>query len=99
MKILRFIMFGFISWALLVSFSSVNASVYVHGYYRSNGTYVQPYYRSSLDSTITNNYSYCGNINPYTGAVGSVGCGSSIYTTPSYLILTPTPTPYVDLNA
>lgn len=30
--------------------------VYVHGYYRSNGTYVHPYVRSSPDSSRANNY-------------------------------------------
>jgi len=47
------------------------ADQYVHGYTRSNGTYVQPYYRSSPDKTVTNNFSYKGNVNPYTGAVGT----------------------------
>jgi hypothetical protein len=41
--------------------------VYVEGYYRKNGTYVQPHYRSSPDNSPYNNYSYPGNINPYTG--------------------------------
>lgn len=44
--------------------------VAVHGYYRSNGTYVQPYHRSAPDGTVTNNYSYSGNTNPYTGSTG-----------------------------
>jgi hypothetical protein len=47
------------------------AAQYVHGYTRSNGTYVHPYYRSSPDNTVTNNFSYKGNVNPYTGAVGT----------------------------
>ena len=33
------------------------ADVYVNGYYRSNGTYVQPYHRSNPDGYIYNNYS------------------------------------------
>lgn len=44
-----------------------NAAVYVHGYYRSNGTYVQPHYRSNPDGNPYNNWSYPGNTNPYTG--------------------------------
>jgi hypothetical protein len=44
-------------------------AVYVHGYYRSNGTYVQPHYRSSPDGNPYNNWSYPGNTNPYTGKV------------------------------
>jgi len=47
------------------------ADEYVHGYTRSNGTYVQGYTRSSPDGTVTDNYSYEGNTNPYTGKVGS----------------------------
>ena len=43
------------------------SQVYVEGYYRKNGTYVQPHYRSSPDKSPYNNYSYPGNINPYTG--------------------------------
>jgi hypothetical protein len=50
---------------------SAFADQYVHGYTRSNGTYVHSYYRSSPDSTVTNNFTYKGNINPYTGAVGA----------------------------
>lgn len=47
------------------------ADEYVNGYYRSNGTYVNGYYRSDPDDTVTNNYSYEGNINPYTGKIGT----------------------------
>lgn len=48
-----------------------SADVYVRGYYRSNGTYVAPHYRSDPDSSIYNNWSYKGNINPYTGKIGT----------------------------
>ena len=58
-------------WILFLLPSPASADQYVHGYYRNNGTYVQPYHRSTPDSTVTNNYSYEGNINPYTGSVGS----------------------------
>jgi hypothetical protein len=43
--------------------------VYVNGYYRKDGTYVQPHYRSAPDGNARNNYSYPGNYNPYTGRV------------------------------
>ncbi len=43
---------------------------HVNGYYRSNGTYVHPYERSAPNGTVTDNYSYQGNQNPYTGQVG-----------------------------
>ena len=45
----------------------VNAEVNVKGYYRSNGTYVQPYTRTSPNNSIYDNYSYPGNFNPNKG--------------------------------
>ena len=44
----------------------------VRGYYRKNGTYVQPHYRSNPDSSTRNNYSTKGNYNPYTGKQGTI---------------------------
>ena len=46
--------------------------VYVQGYTRKDGTYVQPHYRTAPDSTINNNWSTQGNVNPYTGQAGTV---------------------------
>jgi hypothetical protein len=59
--------------AISIAFLSISAFAdqYVHGYTRSNGTYVHPYYRSSPDNRVTNNFSLRGNVNPYTGAVGT----------------------------
>ncbi|MDP4559500.1 hypothetical protein [Kosakonia cowanii] len=45
--------------------------VHVNGYFRSNGTYVQPHYRSAPDHNFYNNWSTRGNINPYTGKMGT----------------------------
>ena len=45
--------------------------VHVNGYYRHDGTYVQPHMRTAPDAIKTNNFSYQGNINPYTGKVGT----------------------------
>lgn len=50
---------------------SLSAQVYVNGYTRSDGTYVAGHYRSSPNSTTSDNYSTRGNVNPYTGAVGT----------------------------
>ena len=61
----------------LTLISTVAADVWVDGYFRSDGTYVQGHYRSSPDSSVTNNWSYSGNTNPYTGEVGSNSYGSS----------------------
>jgi hypothetical protein len=46
--------------------------VWVNGYYRSNGTYVQGHYRTSPDYTRNNNWSTVGNVNPYTGKYGTL---------------------------
>jgi len=43
------------------------ADVYVRGYVRRDGTYVQPHWRSDPDTLPYNNWSYPGNVNPYTG--------------------------------
>jgi len=42
------------------------SQVTVNGYYRKNGTYVQPHVRTAPNSTVTDNYSYKGNYNPNT---------------------------------
>ncbi|HEX6963765.1 MAG TPA: hypothetical protein VF175_17995, partial [Lacipirellula sp.] len=47
------------------------ADTYVRGHFRSNGTYVQPHYRSAPDGNRYNNFSTRGNINPYTGQIGT----------------------------
>jgi len=60
---------------------------WVSGYYRSNGTYVQGYNRSNSNSTVTDNYSYKGNVNPYTGETGTNyyrNSPTSEYYKPSY---------------
>lgn len=46
--------------------------VRVNGYYKSNGTYVQPHYRTAPNSTNRDNFSTIGNTNPYTGVSGWV---------------------------
>ncbi len=45
--------------------------VKVKGYYRKDGTYVRPHYRSSPNHTKLDNWSTKGNVNPYTGKVGN----------------------------
>ena len=47
------------------------ADQHVNGYIKHDGTYVQPYTRSTPDSSLSNNYSSQGNTNPYTGNRGS----------------------------
>jgi hypothetical protein len=50
---------------------TANAEVSVGGYYRGNGTYVQPHYRSDPDGNPDNNWSTYPNVNPHTGVRGS----------------------------
>ena len=47
------------------------AQTHVNGYYRTDGTYVQPHWRSSPNYTTYDNWSTRGNVNPYTGQVGT----------------------------
>lgn len=58
--------------------------VYVRGYVRKDGTYVQPHMRSAPDGNFRNNWSTVGNVNPYTGAAGTktvppTGYGQDVY--------------------
>lgn len=52
--------------------STAFADSRVGGYATKRGTYVEPHYKSSPDSSRSNNYSSKGNFNPYTGKRGSV---------------------------
>ena len=67
--------------------SIANADVYVRGHRRSNGTYVQPHYRSNPDGIRSNNWSTRGNVNPYTGKRGTKSLSS--INAPSTLPYTP----------
>lgn len=62
------ILIGTIGFATV---SNVDAAQRVRGYYRKNGTYVQPYFRSDRNSSKWDNYSTKGNINPFTGKRGT----------------------------
>ena len=66
-KLLSLAVFGAL---IIVPNMKAYADVYVKGHYRSNGSYVSPHYRSSPDSSTSNNWSTYGNTNPYTGAMG-----------------------------
>lgn len=68
---LRFVFsFAFLLLSIF-GFSQTNPNhVRVSGYYRSNGTYVQPYFRTAPNSTNRDNFSTRGNVNPYTGKPG-----------------------------
>lgn len=59
-----------LSIVLSAAFTSL-PQTWVRGYTRSNGTYVAPHYKSSPNYTKVDNYTTIGNINPYTGSVGT----------------------------
>lgn len=50
---------------------SHSGATHVHSYFRSNGTFVHSHYRSHEDHHFGNNWSTKGNVNPYTGKVGT----------------------------
>lgn len=58
---------------------ATSAQVRVEGYVKSDGTYVAPHYRSKPNSTKLDNYSTKGNVNPYTGKVGTKNVYSNPY--------------------
>lgn len=59
------------SLGLIILLCSVVADVSVKGHFRKDGTYVAPHTRSSPNSTTLDNWSTKGNVNPYTGQVGT----------------------------
>lgn len=58
---------------VIVSITSAlaHAQTHVRGYFRKNGTYVQPHWRSTADGNFYNNWSTYPNVNPYTGKRGT----------------------------
>lgn len=82
---------------LLITMAVTNiakADVYVRGHYRSNGSYVQPHYRSNPDGIRSNNWSARGNVNPYTGKVGTRRYGAGNLSNIEFLENKPTNLPY-----
>lgn len=74
--IYRFAKYIFLTSVILAvaacsAWSQANSKhVKVKGYYRKNGTYVRPHYRTAPNSTNRDNFSTRGNTNPYTGKKG-----------------------------
>jgi uncharacterized protein YdeI (BOF family) len=52
-------------------YGSNSQSHSVQGHTTSSGTYVQPYVATNPNNTQRDNFSATGNVNPYTGAVGT----------------------------
>lgn len=64
--------FLILAWALPVMAQYYGQDQTVQGHVRRDGTYVQPYHRTAPDGNRFNNYSTQGNVNPYTGQMGTV---------------------------
>ncbi len=62
----------FLTLAFTVDVAYSQRHVKVRGYYRKDGTYVRPHYRTAPNSTNRDNFSTRGNTNPYTGKRGWV---------------------------
>ncbi|MDP7038536.1 MAG: hypothetical protein QGI45_05215 [Myxococcota bacterium] len=71
-RILKALLFlGALVSSVALFSGSAKADTYVRGYFRSNGTYVQPHYRSDRDGNFYNNWTTYPNVNPYTGKRGT----------------------------
>jgi hypothetical protein len=67
--------------ALMLAATAAHAQLYgtgsnpnshpVQGYTSNSGTYVAPHQQTNPNTTQTDNYGTRGNVNPYTGAVGT----------------------------
>lgn len=74
---------------LLIAFLFISAltfaqnQVWVNGYTRSNGTYVQGHYRTAPNYTRNDNWTTVGNVNPHTGKRGYLR-GDGYTTTRTY---------------
>lgn len=56
---------------LALSVCTLKADVSVRGYTKKDGTYVPPHHRSDPNKSKADNWSTKGNVNPYTGQVGT----------------------------
>ena len=83
------VMLSLIAILLMVA-SYGQGQTYVHGYTKSNGTYVEGHYRTLPNSTRNDNWSTIGNTNPYTGVEGTkprdnnYNTNTSVYSAPAY---------------
>jgi antitoxin component YwqK of YwqJK toxin-antitoxin module len=75
------LLFLFAMFSVLFALGQTNPKhVKVKGYYRSDGTYVKPHYRTAPNSTNRDNFSTIGNYNPYTGQPGWIAPDNKILT-------------------
>ncbi|WP_448698125.1 hypothetical protein ACFGVR_14990 [Mucilaginibacter sp. AW1-3] len=96
MKSLRLLLLVAVSLFAFVmtSRAQVNPSqVWVPGYTRSDGTYVNGYYKTTPNSTNRDNFTTKPNVNPYTGQPGYIQPDSKPAPTVTYSTPTTTTTP------
>lgn len=65
-------LFFLIAFFFITALSFAQNQVWVNGYTRSNGTYVQGHYRTAPNSTRNDNWTTVGNVNPHTGKSGTL---------------------------
>lgn len=73
---------------LFISYASISQTK-VKGYINKSGDYISPHYRSSPNSTKYDNYSTKGNVNPYTGKLGTKNVYDNYYNTTNEVYYTP----------
>ncbi len=84
---------------IIIVMGYAQADEYVRGYYRKNGTFVNPYVRTERDTSTENNYSTSGNYNPNTDRYGTQGQKYNYYIKKNKpQRITPPPTSYYNLN-
>lgn len=96
-NIVKHLILSILLFFSVLSIAQTNSNhVYVNGYTRSNGTYVEGHYRTAPNSTVNDNFSTVGNTNPYTGQAGHVsrdgGASTSYSGSTSYPTYTTTST-------
>jgi hypothetical protein len=68
---LRLLLGAFVSLVLFVPIVAWSGETFVDGHFRKDGTYVQPHWRTTPDSSYNNNWSTSPNINPHTFQQGT----------------------------
>jgi hypothetical protein len=68
---MRYILVAAVAMVGLLVSQPAFSDTYVRGYTKKDGTTVDPYYRSDSNNSKNDNFSTRGNVNPYTGKVGT----------------------------
>lgn len=68
----RLLLLLFLSIPLILIGQTNSKHNYVKSYYKKDGTFVSGHYKTMPNNTMLDNFSTKGNINPYTGKLGSI---------------------------